>query len=700
MYNKNSALYSKGMIFIKRKILISLLTFVFLFSSVTTTVSAEKTTPKSSGLGDSADYLLDVPSEGNYIYYSSDWKSHGLSWTSFKIFCKTQYNTDTFNYSDRGGYIHTKTINGENFYEAEFNNDVSAFGIIEGCNIIAIQPVQIQYDKAAFDSGENVALGNYIDTSAYTYVATRVKVESRYQKPKSVSVMLRAAGRDQYIDNMEGTFLIDNKTGKIQGPHPSLKYVELTSDFDGWIVMPVADMAEGKPLSELVTVSFFCHSEGHNDKCGHSNKSMSIENTDWTDSTLYIGDMMLVKDIETFKKVRTSCNVLGHKYGEPVVVKPTATSNGSSTVTCNVCGHKQVSQLVNSIGGKFVEGLNATVAIEGNSNIGKDVIFKANDVLSSITKKNKNKIIRGINSLSDKISGRKLAAIFDLSLITREKDKDGKNIDSAFDFTGKLNITLPIDTTITNNFKNLNLVYVAEDESAEILSSSITNGKLKFTTEKLGFFALVGGTKTDKDKETESNAQTSSANSSSKGDTSSDNNSSNITSSKEESSKDKTSKDESSKDKPSKNESSKENFSKDESSNDNNSKNESSKDSSSKDDSSADESSKDKTSKDEASKSESSKDKSSKDSSSKDKTDTLDSKNSDSTNLNESSDSSENNDSKEESTQSSTTIIVDSSDTNNNLPEKSNFPIVLVIIIAAVLVCGLGATAFFLLRKS
>ena len=263
------------MIVIKSKILVALLTFILLFSTTAITASAAKVTPKPSGIGDSADYLLDVPDEGNYIYYSSDWKAHGLSWTSFKIFCKTQYNPDVFNYSDRGGYIYTKTINGENFYEAEFNNDVSAYGIIEGCNIIAIQPVQIQFDKAAFDSGENVALGKYIDTSAYTYIATRVKVESRNQKPKAVSVMLRPAGRDQYIDDMSGTYLIDTKTGKIQGPHPSLKYVELTSDFDGWIVMPVANIALGKPLSELITVSFFCHSEGHSDKCGHSNKSMS-----------------------------------------------------------------------------------------------------------------------------------------------------------------------------------------------------------------------------------------------------------------------------------------------------------------------------------------------------------------------------------------------------------------------------------------
>ncbi len=498
--------------------------------------SAATVTPKASGIGDSADYLLDVPDENNYIYYSSDWKAHGLSWTSFKIFCKSQYDPSVFNYSDRGGYIYTKTIDGENFYEAEFNNDVSAYGIIEGCNIIAIQPVQIQFDKAAFDSGENVPLGNYIDTSAYTYIATRLKVESENTKPKSVSVMLRPKNRDQYIDNMAGTFLIDNKTRKIQGPYPSFKYVELTSDFDGWIVMPVADMAEGKPLSELVTVSFFCHSEGHSDKCGHR-----IENTDWTDSTLYIGDMMLVKDVQTFNKVRTSCSVLGHSYGEPVVVNPTATAKGTSTITCTVCGHKDISYLVNSLSGKSVEGINATVQITGNSNIGENVILKAQNVTSTITSKNKNVIIRGVNSLKDKIKSRKLASIFDLELITRETGEDGKSVETTFSSTGTLNITLPIDSAIINNYKNLNVVLVLDDGTAKLLNSSISNGKLTFSTDTLGSFALVGGTKTASDKETSSENKNQEASS----------NTSSITSSsasKEEtaSSKDNTNKDNSS----------------------------------------------------------------------------------------------------------------------------------------------------------
>ena len=640
------------MIFIKKRILITLLTIIFLFSSVAINPSAATATPKPSGIGDSADYLLDVPEENNYIYYSSDYKGHGLMWTSFKIFCRSQYDPSVFNYSDRGGYIHTKTINGENFYEAEFNNDVSAYGIIEGCNIIAIQPVQIQFDKAAFDSGENVPLGNYINTSEYTYVATRIKVESDNKKPKSVSVMLRAAGRDQYIDNMQGTYLINNKTRKIQGPHPSFKYVELTSDFDGWIVMPVTDMAEGKPLSELVSVSFFCHSEGHKDKCSHSSQAMPIENTDWTDSTLYIGDMMLVKDIEAFKKARTSCSLLGHSYGEPVIVKPTAAANGTSTTTCAICGHKQVSPLVNSLSGKSVEGLNATVKITGDSNIGENVIFKSSDVTSSISKKDKNKIIRGVNSLSDKISGRKLAAIFDLALITREKDKDGKKVDSTFNFTGTLNITLPISADIANNFKNLNVVFVAEDESAEILSSSISNGKLTFTTNKLGYLALVGGTKTANDKENPSSSPTSS-----KDETSSVTNSMGITSSKEESSKDTTTKDESSKDKPSKDDTSKKPDSSDKTSSN---------------------SSKDNTS---------------------DKNNSSNSDTSDVTTSEENSDSSENNESKEESSKTST-VIGNSSNSGGNKQNKSNQPIVLVIVIAAVVVCGLGTTAFFLLKKS
>lgn len=500
------------MIVIKAKILSVISIISVLFSLVTISVDAAVQSPTPSGLNDSADYLLDVPDAGNYIYYSSDWKGHGLAWTSFLMFCKNQYNPDSFNNSDRGGYIYTKTINGENFYEAELNTDASAFGIVEGCNIIAIQPMHVQFDSKAYESGESVPLGNYLDTTPYNYVAARVKIESENKFNKSVSMMLRAKGRDQYIDNMAGTYLINNKTRQIIGPYPEFKYVELESDFDGWIVMPVADMAEGKPLSELATVSFFLHSEGHKDKCSHK-----IPKTDWTDSTLNIGDMLLVKDIETFNKVRTSCSVLGHSYGEPVITDSTAEKKGESIYTCTVCGDKKTEYFANSLSGKSVEGLNVTAKITGTTNIRENVILKTANITDSIDTKNKNTIIRGVNSLSDKIKSRKIVQIFDFNLITRTLSADGKNVDTIFDAKGNVNLTVPIDASITKNYKNFNVVHVTNDGTATLLESSVKDSTLNFTTEKFGYFALVGGTKTEAEKNAVSsvaNSQTTSKNNS------------------------------------------------------------------------------------------------------------------------------------------------------------------------------------------
>lgn len=482
-----------------RRLLSVFIIFIILASITVIGVNAEKTTAVPSGLDDSADYLLKVPQQDNYIYYSN-WKAHGLSWTSFTNFCKSQFNKEEFAFNKNGGYIYSKTINGENFYEAEFNMKACTFDTLDGCNIIAIQPVQIQFDKNALESGENVPLGNYIDTSSYKYVATRIKVEGgRDYQRKIISVMLRAKGRDQYIDNMAGSYIINNKTRRISGPTPNMKYIEVENGFDGWIVMPVEDIAEGKALSELVTVSFFCHSTGmEKNKCSHG-----ITDTAWDFSTLYIGDMMLVKDIDKFNSVRTSCEILGHELGEPIINPATTTKEGTSTVKCTACGFSQttpISKLTSVIKGNKVEGLtSAIVEVVGDSNINSDVYFNAQNITTTIKAKEKNSVIRSVNSLSDKIKARKIASVLDLKLITKSKDNGGKTINNDFTLSGKIKITVPIDSKTISKYKDINLILVKSDESATVLNYSITGDKAIFETEALGYFVFVGREKTSSD---------------------------------------------------------------------------------------------------------------------------------------------------------------------------------------------------------
>ena len=501
------------MIVIKKRILSIFTIIVMLLTLTVINASAAKVTPIPSGMEDTADYLLKVPDEGNYIYYAG-WKAHGLVWSSFKTFGRHQYDSEQFLFSDSSGYIHTTTINGENFYEAEFNMEAITYDTLDGCNLLAIQPVQIQFDKAAFDSGESVPLGNYIDTTPYQYIATRIKIEGGkdFQK-KVLSVMLRAKGRDQYIDNMVGTYIINNKTHKVSGPTPDMKYIEVENGFDGWIVMPVADIAEGKPLSELISVTFFCHSKGFDkEKCGHG-----VYGSAWDDSTLYVGDMMLVKDVEKFNTVRTTCAVVGHKYGEPVIEPSTTTKNGTSTAICSVCGKTEVTplpKLATTIKGNKVEGLAATVETVGETNISTEIIFKAQNITSTIKTSDKNTIIRGVNGLKDQIKSRKIATILDLRLYSRNKDSNGKSVDTEFQMNGKIKITVPVDTATLNKYKNISLVYVADVDKAKLIDYTIENGKATFETDALGYFAFVGGTKTASDQSeeevTESNTEISS----------------------------------------------------------------------------------------------------------------------------------------------------------------------------------------------
>ena len=134
------------MIIIKKRILSIVTIIVLLLTFTVINVNATMVTPIPSGIDDSADYLLKVPDEGNYIYYAS-WKAHGLVWSSFKTFGRHHYDSNQFLFSDSSGYIHTKTINGENYYEAEFNMKSITYDTLDGCNLLAIQPVQIQFDK-------------------------------------------------------------------------------------------------------------------------------------------------------------------------------------------------------------------------------------------------------------------------------------------------------------------------------------------------------------------------------------------------------------------------------------------------------------------------------------------------------------------------------------------------------------------------
>lgn len=484
------------MIVIKKQILSIVTIIVLLLTFTVINVNATMVTPIPSGIDDSADYLLKVPDEGNYIYYAG-WKAHGLVWSSFKTFGRHQYDSEQFLFSDSSGYIHTKTINGENFYEAEFNMEAITFDTLDGCNLLAIQPVQIQFDKVAFDKGESVPLGNYIDTTPYKYIATRIKIEGGKDSQKKIlSVMLRAKGRDQYIDNMVGTYIINNNTRTVSGPTPDKKFIELENGFDGWLLIPVADMAEDKPLSELISVSFFCHSKGfEREKC----KSHGVYDSAWDNATLYVGDMMLVKDVEKFNTVRTTCDVVGHKYGEPIIVNPTTSQYGTNTVACIICGKNEVTllpKLAISINGNKVEGLAATAETIGETNISTEIIFKAQNITSTIKTTDKNTIIHGVNGLKDQIKSRKIVSILDLRLYSRNIDSSGKSVDTEFQMNGKIKITVPVDIATLNKYRNISLVYIADVDKAKLINYTIENGNAIFETDVLGYFAFVGGTKT------------------------------------------------------------------------------------------------------------------------------------------------------------------------------------------------------------
>lgn len=243
--------------------------------------------------------VLDVPDEGGYVY-SYDWgyTKGGLRNTAAQVL---RNSTNTSFITGDWGYLFSETVDGENFFKIDFSGSRA----IERTSWMQINfiPTQIHFGVAN-DKG---TFGEYYDNvEDAEYMAIRIKMtgkdESFEEQTSKLSVVLRAVttaedgtkslGSEAAI-KQTNTLLVNKNDGSITtvGYQDSITMPE---NFDGWILVKEETIRKGSEGSTgtFSDVSVPCFYLYHN----------GTTSTSWNYRNLWVGDMTLVKDLETFKR--------------------------------------------------------------------------------------------------------------------------------------------------------------------------------------------------------------------------------------------------------------------------------------------------------------------------------------------------------------------------------------------------------------
>jgi len=262
----------------------------------------------------------------------------GLGWANGNTL-KDELNT-AFTSSETG-YLHSEEFDGEYYWDIQDNPAHN------GCHQLAIFPL--------FGSAAGTV---YDDISEYTHLAIRVRLEEDDDSATSVvegatyPVSINAFGAGAGDGSFgawcwRGVYFYDIETGTRTNVSDDNK-VRLPLGFNGYLVFPSTavynvgddptteevETSKGyyASLAELTKILIFTHNKGGSHGV--------LETDDWTGTTLYIGNMDLVKDEEAYMSVHTSCDYSGFHSPEYVdAVAPSSEGNGNvAHYKCKVCG--------------------------------------------------------------------------------------------------------------------------------------------------------------------------------------------------------------------------------------------------------------------------------------------------------------------------------------------------------------------------
>ena len=192
-----------------------------------------------------------------------------------------------------------------------------------------------------FEDGAEAAVGTKIaDAGEYNYIALRLKVTGGKKDQLSQFIIHPYAtgeggGSYDYPERTTHTYnggAILNLNDRTTTELGEVTKLDLTYNFDGWVVLPASAIkSPNKSIAELVRI-------------GLEFKKASDSNN-WIDRTLWVGDILAVKDLTKFAKYRLGCAHEGGAAPCRVVatapVDPTCTSEGYTTYACKFCSNSE-----------------------------------------------------------------------------------------------------------------------------------------------------------------------------------------------------------------------------------------------------------------------------------------------------------------------------------------------------------------------
>lgn len=250
--------------------------------------------------------------EDGKIYYQgySTYGKNGLGYTP-KGFLRT-WNDGGYNTSDGNAYLFAHETDGEQMWKFSFNVNAETGGHAKssggGTYIYPFYSSHKDADGNALAEEDMVKLGDKVENAdEYTHLAVRVKLiddgtgNAVEDATHSISINpLGPNGTDGhhgYWAKPGGVYLQDIKTG--EKTYVRENAIDLPIGFDGYVVFPsnaVIGKVDGTStfmtLADFIRLHIMVHWN-----CSHSGRKATDS---WVGTELYIGDMIITKNIESF----------------------------------------------------------------------------------------------------------------------------------------------------------------------------------------------------------------------------------------------------------------------------------------------------------------------------------------------------------------------------------------------------------------
>ncbi|MBQ8869308.1 MAG: hypothetical protein IJ027_06310 [Oscillospiraceae bacterium] len=337
----------------KKRILAVALCLAVLMSVVpfSLTASAAEVDDTSIALMDISDPVEDKSKGGNISYNQS--VCYAITrWTTKELMLRKTGDKD---FGAPWLYSYTLGEKGfeENFLKIEYNPALNG----ESRAVVTLLPGNylwgVGYSKQGnkdrgiampegFEDGTEIPVGTKIaDAGDYNYIALRLKVTGGTKEQLSQFIIhpySTAEGGGSYdypertTHTYEGGVMLDlnKRTSTELG---AVTKLDLTYNFDGWIVLPSSAIkSPNKSIAELMRI-------------GLEFKKASNTNN-WIDRTLWVGDILAVKDLDKFSEYRLNCKATegGAAPCNVVATAPvdaTCTSEGYTVYKCKFCSYSE-----------------------------------------------------------------------------------------------------------------------------------------------------------------------------------------------------------------------------------------------------------------------------------------------------------------------------------------------------------------------